>query len=87
VAIARALANKPAVILADEPTGNLDKSTGAEIIALLKRLQVENNTTIITATHDAKMLDISDRIAWIRDGKLDRLENRADVRINMGGMK
>ncbi|MEI6148090.1 MAG: ABC transporter ATP-binding protein [bacterium] len=87
VAIARALANKPAVILADEPTGNLDKSTGAEIIALLKRLQVENNTTIITATHDAKMLDISDRIAWIRDGKLDRLENRADVRINTGGMK
>ena len=87
VAIARALANKPAVILADEPTGNLDKSTGAEIIDLLKRLQVENNATIITATHDAKMLDISDRIAWIRDGRLERLEDRANVQIHMGGMQ
>ena len=86
VAIARALANKPAVILADEPTGNLDKSTGAEIIELLKRLQIENNVTIITATHDVKMLDISDRIAWIRDGKLERVEDRADVRLHIGGM-
>jgi putative ABC transport system ATP-binding protein len=75
------------VILADEPTGNLDKSTGAEIIALLKRLQVEHHTTIVTATHDAKMLDVSDRIAWIRDGKLDRLEERANVDIRMGGMR
>ena len=86
VAIARALANKPAVILADEPTGNLDKSTGAEIIDLLKRLQREHNATIITATHDAKMLDISDRIARIRDGKLERIEDRSQVTIHMGGM-
>jgi putative ABC transport system ATP-binding protein len=87
VAIARALANKPAVILADEPTGNLDKSTGSEIIELLKRLQTESRATIVTATHDVKMLDISDRIAWIRDGKLERLEDRANVRIRTGGMK
>jgi putative ABC transport system ATP-binding protein len=87
VAIARALANKPAVILADEPTGNLDKTTGAEIIELLKRLQTEHGTTVITATHDVKMLDISDRIAWVRDGKLDRIEERANVRIHMGGMQ
>ncbi|MCE9614254.1 MAG: ABC transporter ATP-binding protein [Lentisphaerae bacterium] len=87
VAIARALANKPAVILADEPTGNLDKTTGAEIIALLKRLQVEHGATIVTATHDAKMLDVSDRIAWIRDGKLDRIEQRANVSIRTGGMQ
>ncbi len=86
VAIARALANAPAVILADEPTGNLDKATGAEIIELLKRLQIENHATIITATHDVKMLDISDRIAWIRDGKLERLEDRANVQIHMGGL-
>lgn len=79
VAIARALANKPAVILADEPTGNLDKKTGAEIITLLKRLQVEHGTTIITATHDVKMLDVSDRVVWIRDGKLDRLEEGVNV--------
>ena len=86
VAIARALVNEPAVILADEPTGNLDKKTGAEIIELLKRLQTENNVTIITATHDAKMLDVSDRIAWIRDGRLERIEHRANVTIHAGGM-
>ena len=86
VAIARALTNAPAVILADEPTGNLDTKTGAEIIALLKQLQREKGVTIITATHDAKMLDVSDRIAWIRDGKLERLEQRANVKITSGGM-
>jgi putative ABC transport system ATP-binding protein len=87
VAIARALTNNPSVILADEPTGNLDSTTGGEIIALLKQLQREKGVTIITATHDAKMLEISDRIAWIRDGKLERLENRADVTISTGGIK
>jgi len=86
VAIARALANSPAVILADEPTGNLDSKTGEEIIMLLKQLQREENVTVITATHDVKMLNISDRIAWIRDGKLERLEERADVKINTGSM-
>jgi putative ABC transport system ATP-binding protein len=82
VAIARALVNGPSVILADEPTGNLDTRTGEEIIALLSRLQRENNVTIITATHDVKMLSISDRIAWIRDGQLDRLEERADLKLS-----
>ena len=87
VAIARALANAPAVILADEPTGNLDTKTGAEIIELLRLLQTDHHVTVITATHDVKMLDISDRIAWIRDGKLDRLDVRADVQIDTGAMK
>ncbi|MFZ4394291.1 MAG: ABC transporter ATP-binding protein [Kiritimatiellia bacterium] len=87
VAIARALVNAPAVILADEPTGNLDTKIGAEIIELLKRLQTEHKVTVITATHDTKMLDISDRIAWIRDGKLERLEERANVKITKGGMQ
>jgi putative ABC transport system ATP-binding protein len=86
VAIARSLVNSPAVILADEPTGNLDTKIGGEIIELLKRLQTEQKVTVITATHDTKMLDISDRIAWIRDGKLERLEERANVRISKGGM-
>jgi putative ABC transport system ATP-binding protein len=81
VAIARALVNLPAVILADEPTGNLDTRTGEEIIELLSQLQREQNVTIITATHDIKMLSISDRIAWIRDGKLERLEERANIQI------
>jgi putative ABC transport system ATP-binding protein len=81
VAVARALVNRPAVILADEPTGNLDTRTGEEIIGLLSELQRENNVTIVTATHDVKMLAISDRIAWIRDGRLERLEDRANIRI------
>jgi putative ABC transport system ATP-binding protein len=86
VAIARSLANTPSVILADEPTGNLDSKTGEEIIELLKQLQSEKGVTIITATHDVKMLNISDRIAWIRDGKLERLQERADVELSTGGM-
>ncbi|MFX1282963.1 MAG: ABC transporter ATP-binding protein [Promethearchaeota archaeon] len=83
VAIARALANNPAIVLADEPTGNLDLATGLEIIGLLKKLNVEEGTTIVTATHDLKMINISDRIIWIRDGKVDRIEDRADVHISL----
>ncbi|MBI2441025.1 MAG: ABC transporter ATP-binding protein [Lentisphaerae bacterium] len=83
VAIARALVNSPAVILADEPTGNLDTKTGAEIIELLKRLQSEHGVTIITATHDIKMLQISDRIVWIRDGRIERLEEHDRVKFTV----
>jgi putative ABC transport system ATP-binding protein len=74
VAIARALANDPVMILADEPTGNLDARTGAAIIDLLLSLKHEQGVTIVTATHDANMLAASDRIAWIRDGRLERVE-------------
>ncbi|MCX7917057.1 MAG: ABC transporter ATP-binding protein, partial [bacterium] len=70
VAIARALANDPAIILADEPTGNLDLKTGKEIINLLREMNKEKQVSIITATHDLKMLDVSDRVIWIRDGML-----------------
>jgi putative ABC transport system ATP-binding protein len=84
VAVARALANDPAIILADEPTGNLDLTTGEEIIALLKSLSRERNVTIISATHDIKMLNVSDRIVWIRDGRIDRVEERRDLKISVG---
>lgn len=84
VAIARALANEPAIILADEPTGNLDLKTGKEIIELLKRLNVERGVTIMSATHDLKMVDVSDRIVWIRDGLIDRIESRKDVQLAVG---
>ena len=87
VACARALANNPSIILADEPTGNLDLKTGKEIIDLLKKLNKENNVTIISATHDLKMLDISDRIVWIRDGYVERIEERADVQLQVGVME
>ena len=84
VACARALANDPAIILADEPTGNLDLKTGTEIIHLLKKLNKEQGVTIISATHDLKMLDISDRIVWIRDGCVERIEQRADLDLKVG---
>jgi len=84
VAVARALANDPAVVLADEPTGNLDLQTGKEIIALLRKLKAEKGVTIISATHDLKMLDVSDRIVWIRDGAIDRIERREDLDLKVG---
>ncbi|MBI2297606.1 MAG: ABC transporter ATP-binding protein [Armatimonadetes bacterium] len=79
VAIARALANSPSIILADEPTGNLDLKTGKEIIDLLRRLNQENGVTVISATHDLKMVDVSDRIFWIRDGLVDRVQTRSEM--------
>jgi len=84
VAIARAFANSPAIILADEPTGNLDLKTGKEIIGLLKEMNRKQGVSVITATHDLKMLDISDRVIWIRDGQIERIENRADLNIQVG---
>jgi putative ABC transport system ATP-binding protein len=81
VAIARALANDPAIILADEPTGNLDLQTGLEIINLLRQLNKERGVTIVTATHDLKMIDVSDRIIYLRDGKVERIETRAEIAV------
>jgi predicted ABC-type transport system involved in lysophospholipase L1 biosynthesis ATPase subunit len=68
VAIARALINQPALILADEPTGNLDSHTGEEIIALLCELWAEHKTTLIIATHDAKVAARAPRILELVDG-------------------
>jgi putative ABC transport system ATP-binding protein len=79
VAIARALANNPSIVLADEPTGNLDQNTGTEIIALLRQLNQDNNVTIITATHDPKMIRVSDRAVIIRDGLVDKIQTRAEI--------
>lgn len=87
VAIARSLANDPAIILADEPTGNLDLKTGKEIIELLRRLNKDKNVTIISATHDLKMLDASDRIIWIRDGNVDKIEKRSELDIEIGTLE
>jgi putative ABC transport system ATP-binding protein len=84
VAVARALANDPAIILADEPTGNLDLTTGEEIISLLKSLSQERGVTVISATHDFKMLNVSDRVIWIRDGRVDKIENREELSISIG---
>lgn len=86
VAVARALANSPSIILADEPTGNLDLSTGEEIISLLKQLSQEQGTTVISATHDFKMLNVSDQVIWIRDGRVDKIQERTELEIHTGGM-
>jgi len=83
VAIGRALANNPVIILADEPTGNLDLQTGLEIITLLRGMNKEKGVTVIAATHDLKMIDVSDRIIYLRDGQIDRYETRAEVYVRV----
>lgn len=83
VAIARALANNPVIVLADEPTGNLDLHTGLEIITLLKEMNREKVVTIIAATHDLKMIDVSDRILYLVDGIIDRYETREEVYVGV----
>jgi putative ABC transport system ATP-binding protein len=81
VAIARALVTRPALLLADEPTGNLDYATGLEILEALWRSCVERGQTIVLVTHDAKAAAFADRVCVLRDGRiLDeiRLGRRAD---------
>ena len=86
VAIARSFANDPAIILADEPTGNLDTRTGEDIIDRLSKLSSERGVTIISATHDHKMLNVSDRVVTIRDGKLAKIELRSELNISVGSI-
>lgn len=73
VAIARAFANDPAIILADEPTANLDRKTGEDIIEILKNMNEEKDVTIICATHDKKIISNSDKVIWLRDGKIEKI--------------
>jgi putative ABC transport system ATP-binding protein len=77
IAIARALVKRPTLVLADEPTANLDSATGASIIALMRRIQAELKTTFIFASHDAQLICSADEIFAIRDGTL--LEHRAET--------
>jgi ABC-type lipoprotein export system ATPase subunit len=75
VAIARALMNRPKVLFADEPTGNLDAETGRQIMAVLENLHKTQNQTIVMVTHDRTIAKQADRILVLRDGKLARAEN------------
>jgi putative ABC transport system ATP-binding protein len=86
VAIARALANDPSILLADEPTANLDLKTGELIIEIFKNLTVEFGVTVISATHDHKMLAISDRILWVKAGQIDKIEDVKDMDISVGSI-
>ena len=70
VAIARALINEPVLLLADEPTGNLDSRTGGEIMELLQSLRMEKQTTLIIATHDAKVAALAPRVIELVDGRI-----------------
>ena len=79
VALARALANDPSIILADEPTGNLDSQTGHEMIELFRTINKEREVTIIAATHDLKIIDVSDSVVYMRDGKVERVEMHSDA--------
>ncbi len=72
VAIARALANDPKILIADEPTANLDSKTGLAIVELISKLNKEKNVTVIMATHDPDMMRYADRIVYIRDGQIEK---------------
>lgn len=84
IAIARALVNKPDIILADEPTGNLDLKTGQEIIQILGEMKDLLGITVITATHDMKMLSVSDTVIWINSGKIERAAKKGEIDIEVG---
>lgn len=78
VAIARALVNNPSVLLADEPTGNLDRGKAEEILGFLLRFNRENNQTIIMVTHDIFAAGFADRIILFKDGVIDQVISRKD---------
>lgn len=78
VAIARALAIQPAIILADEPTANLDKTTGTEILQLMQHINQTLKTTFIFSTHDQRVVDMANRLVRVEDGSIEELGVRRD---------
>ena len=76
VAIARALATKPRIVLADEPTANLDSATGEAILEVMKKINREMGTTFIFSTHDANIVRIADHVIRLHDGKVESEERR-----------
>ena len=86
VAIARSLANDPDLILADEPTGNLDLKTGEEVINMLSKFTHEMGKTVISATHDHKMLAASDRVVYLTDGQITSIKKQGELEISLESM-
>ena len=85
VAIARALVNDPAIILADEPTGNLDSKSGAEIMAILQWLNRYRGITVVLVTHDPNIAQHANRIVHLYDGSVTDIETVAEPRMAAGG--
>ncbi len=77
VAIARALVNDPAIILADEPTANLDSKIGHAIMRLLRRIAKEQNRSVVIVSHDQRIKDIADRVLWLEDGAFKEMRTMA----------
>ena len=77
VAISRAVANRPVLILADEPTANLDSHHGAETMRLLRELAKEEGTTVVIVSHDERLREVADRVLWLEDGQFKTLQTLA----------
>jgi putative ABC transport system ATP-binding protein len=86
VAVARALANTPSILLADEPTGNLDSATGTEVMHLLRDLN-ETGLTLIIVTHDMTVADFANRIIHLRDGKIVSIDEKLGIRDQGSGIR
>jgi putative ABC transport system ATP-binding protein len=82
VAIARALARKPELVLADEPTANLDSKTGADIIMLMRKLQQQHHVSFVFSSHDPKVLEAADDAVHIQDGRITSIERRGSTDTN-----
>ena len=76
VAVARAIATKPTIVLADEPTANLDSETKAELIGLMRRMNEEEGVTFLFSTHDHEIIDVARRVVTLRDGQVSSDEHR-----------
>jgi putative ABC transport system ATP-binding protein len=85
-AIARALANSPSLLLCDEPTANLDLATGQEINNILVDLNKNAGVTIVCATHDHRMLKLSHKIIWLRDGQIESIADTRNLDIQEGAI-
>jgi putative ABC transport system ATP-binding protein len=76
VAISRALANDPEVVLADEPTGNLDSKTGAEVMETLKHIHLKQGKTVVLVTHDLNLVHHAERVIYLKDGSIEKVKKR-----------
>lgn len=86
VAIARSICNEPRILLADEPTANLDLATGQSVLDILRSINRERGVTVVCSTHDHRLLAICDRIMWVRDGRVERVEKRENIQIKVGSI-